>query len=373
MAKNFLVDINLNQNELQNGVIQNLASDPNNAVAGQVYFNTQSNKFRVYNGTSWDEMGTGTGAGTVTSVAVANASDGGLTVSGSPVTSAGTISVGHSNVLSSAVTTSGVYPVKIDKNGHITEVGTAIDFSTYATLESPTFTGTPTAPTATAGTNTTQIATTAFVANAVSNITGAMTFKGTVGTGGTVTTLPTTGVKVGDTYKVCSVGIFSSQEAQVGDLFIATATTPTWAYVPSGDDVSVTSITAGAGLNTTGSDASSDGGSPITTTGTINLTKSGVTEGTYQGLTVDKYGRVTSATALTLLSKYTGTITGDASTTSFTITHNLGSRDVIVNVYDGSNYEDVIVDIVRTSTSALTVSFASAPASGKTYKVVVVS
>lgn len=38
-----------------------------------------------------------------------------------------------------------------------------------ANLASPTFTGTPKAPTATAGTNTTQIATTAFVATAVSN------------------------------------------------------------------------------------------------------------------------------------------------------------------------------------------------------------
>lgn len=40
--------------------------------------------------------------------------------------------------------------------------------STYAPLASPTFTGTPKAPTATAGTNTTQIATTAFVTAAVS-------------------------------------------------------------------------------------------------------------------------------------------------------------------------------------------------------------
>lgn len=40
--------------------------------------------------------------------------------------------------------------------------------SGYATLASPTFTGTPVAPTATAGTNTTQVATTAFVTTAVS-------------------------------------------------------------------------------------------------------------------------------------------------------------------------------------------------------------
>jgi hypothetical protein len=37
-------------------------------------------------------------------------------------------------------------------------------------LASPTFTGTPLAPTAIAGTSTTQIATTAFVSTAVSNI-----------------------------------------------------------------------------------------------------------------------------------------------------------------------------------------------------------
>jgi hypothetical protein len=46
---------------------------------------------------------------------------------------------------------------------------TAGNRKTFAFLESPTFTGTPTAPTATAGTNTTQIATTAFVQSAVSS------------------------------------------------------------------------------------------------------------------------------------------------------------------------------------------------------------
>jgi len=44
------------------------------------------------------------------------------------------------------------------------------DLSGYAPLASPTFTGTPAAPTAAAGTNTTQLATTAFVSTAVSNL-----------------------------------------------------------------------------------------------------------------------------------------------------------------------------------------------------------
>ena len=43
------------------------------------------------------------------------------------------------------------------------ELGTTVDLSGYAPLASPSFTGTPTAPTATKGTNTTQVATTAYV------------------------------------------------------------------------------------------------------------------------------------------------------------------------------------------------------------------
>jgi len=440
MAKSILVDLNLNQNELQNSVMQNLASNPASGVAGQMYFNTAVNKLRVYDGTDWVNLERGTG--TVTSVAIDNDTDGGLTVSGSPITSSGTITLGHSNVLGSAQTTSGIYPIKIDKNGHITEYGTALGtvsttadglmpanksanqsstpvgsnnyvwdatqakyaklpataFSdttytdgtagytlkakqdgngnqidtTYAPIASPTFTGTPTAPTATAGTNTTQIATTAFVTTAVSAISGGMVYKGTIGTGGTAgSTLPTTGVKVGDTYKIITDGTYAGQAAKVGDMFIATATTPTWSYIPSGDDDAVTQVTAGVGLNTTSDDTSVDGGS-ITTTGTLYLTKSGVTAGTYQGITVDKYGRVTSASNMgySTLKKYTGTITGDGTTSSFDITHSLGSRDITVQIYDGTTYEDVIVDIVRATTSKVTISFATPPVSAKTYKVV---
>ena len=505
MAKNFLIDLNLNQNEIQNGVIQNLASDPAGGLKGQIYFNTAINKLKVYDGTEWVNLEKGSGS--VTSVGLANSENGGLTITGTPITSSGVISVGHTNILASAQTTSGIYPIKIDKNGHISEYGTALGnvsssenglmpafsnanksstkvgsdnyvwdatqakyaqlpataFSdttytdgskgytqkakqdkdgnqidtTYAKLASPALTGVPTAPTANAGTNTTQIATTQFVQSAISGISGAMYFKGTIGTGGTAgTALPTSGVKVGDTYKIITAGTYAGQAAKVGDMFIATATTPTWAYVPSGDDVDVTQINAGAGLNTTSDDSSTDGGS-ITSTGTLYLTKSGVSAGTYQGLTVDKYGRVTAAedmgyttntgtvtsvgladgggltitgspittsgnitvghtnsvtaqttqavypikidanghisaygSAQTILKKYSTSITGDASKTSFTITHNLGSRDIVIQVYDNSTYEEVMVDITRATTNTATIAFAKAPASGKVYRVV---
>lgn len=54
MADNkFVIDLNLNQNELQNAVFQNLASAPSNPKEGQFYFNTKDNTVYVYNGTSW--------------------------------------------------------------------------------------------------------------------------------------------------------------------------------------------------------------------------------------------------------------------------------------------------------------------------------
>ena len=73
---------------------------------------------------------TGNTYGTVTSIGIANATNGGLSISGSPVTSSGSITVGHSNVLSSAQTTQAVYPIKIDKNGHISAYGSAITIPT---------------------------------------------------------------------------------------------------------------------------------------------------------------------------------------------------------------------------------------------------
>ena len=50
---NFLTDLNLNKNELQNAVVQNLSVAPSNLIAGQTYFNTADNLMYVYNGSAW--------------------------------------------------------------------------------------------------------------------------------------------------------------------------------------------------------------------------------------------------------------------------------------------------------------------------------
>lgn len=62
---------------------------------------------------------------------------------------------------------------------------------------------------------------------------------------------------------------------------------------------------------------------------------------------------------------------GDGSATSYTITHNLGTRDVTVAVYRNSgNYDEVFCDVEHTSTSAVTLKFTTAPTSNQ-YRVVV--
>jgi hypothetical protein len=59
--------------------------------------------------------------------------------------------------------------------------------------------------------------------------------------------------------------------------------------------------------------------------------------------------------------KYIETI-GDGSALSYTVTHGLGSRRVMVQMYDSSSYETVYAQVVRTTTTAITVDFNTAPA-----------
>jgi hypothetical protein len=70
------------------------------------------------------------------------------------------------------------------------------------------------------------------------------------------------------------------------------------------------------------------------------------------------------------IKKYSVSI-GDGSATSYTVTHNLASRDVHVTVYNASTYDEVLTDVTHTTTDTLTIVFATAPSSNA-YRVVVV-
>ena len=52
-----LTNLNLSQNELQEAVLHQLATAPENAVVGQIYFNTTDKKAYIYKETGWEVLG----------------------------------------------------------------------------------------------------------------------------------------------------------------------------------------------------------------------------------------------------------------------------------------------------------------------------
>jgi hypothetical protein len=73
-----------------------------------------------------------------------------------------------------------------------------------------------------------------YVDNAIDALPEPMVYKGTLGTGGTITNLPAAAeANEGFTYKVITNGTYASQEAHVGDMFTSNGTS--WVLFPAGD------------------------------------------------------------------------------------------------------------------------------------------
>lgn len=70
--------------------------------------------------------------------------------------------------------------------------------------------------------------------------------------------------------------------------------------------------------------------------------------------------------------KFAETITGDAVKTSFDVTHNLGTTDVTVQVFNESSKAVVLTDIVVTDGNEVAIGFAEAPTASDVFRVVVV-
>ena len=88
-----------------------------------------------------------------------------------------------------------------------------------------------------------------------------------------------------------------------------------------------------------------------------------------QDLTFDTFGHVQTVGSQDITSSVDGRITareyktsiGDGTSTSIEVTHNLGKRDVLVQLFDNSSYDTVYADVVRTTTNTVDISFGSAP------------
>jgi hypothetical protein len=68
--------------------------------------------------------------------------------------------------------------------------------------------------------------------------------------------------------------------------------------------------------------------------------------------------------------KYKETL--NTSATSYTVSHNLGTKDVVVSIYEvAAPFAEILTDVEHTSDTSVTLKFAVAPASGE-YRVVVI-
>ncbi len=184
MAKKFLVPIDLNGLELQNFLVHNLPSAPT-GVASKLYYNTADNKLYYYNGTEWVDLT----SNLITGVK-GNAESSYRT--GNVNLTPGNIGAAPTSHASSGTT----YGKATNSNYGHTKLSDSTNSSLAAASD-----GTAATPKAVKD----ALDAAKAYADGIIAASDAMVFKGTIGTGGTITTLPTTGVKIGDTYRVITV------------------------------------------------------------------------------------------------------------------------------------------------------------------------
>lgn len=322
MAKKFLVNLDLAKNQILNAAIQNLPSAPGSPVAGQVYYNTGDNRIYFWDGTAWIDMsgdirdvigGAGLTAGT---------SNGVITLDVNVDNSTVEIATDIIRVKDGGITTAKLANVSTDltTNSGSTAVPTAAAVKSYVDAN----------------------------IGGLGNLEGAWNASsGTFPVGST----PTAGTKSGDYWYVSVAGTTGGVAFNVGDVIIAKVNAASTTLASDWIQLEVNRDQA-----------------TETTLGLAEIaTQTEVNTGT------DDLRIVTPLKLKTYLDAAVGGYAanvGNASATSFALTHNLGTRDVIVAIYDNATYEEVLADVVVTSTTVVTVSFAIAPASNA-YRVVI--
>jgi len=198
----------------------------------------------------------------------------------------------------------------------------------------------------------------------------------------------------GDFFAVTVAGTaFFTETLEPGDMIyavadIAASSSPSLSdYTVVKQDDNVAGAGATDGATQKGVAGFDSGNFGVTANGFVTLDNTGVSAGSVGGATKSLSATVTAKGLLTSLTEQNIAITasqvtdfcsavstcvaaneqyavsiGNGNDTSFAVSHGLSTRDVIVQLYDNSSYDTVHADVVRTSTSVVTISFNSAPA-----------
>lgn len=384
MARKFLTAIDLAKNELQNAKLQNLASDPSSPVLGQMYFNTTDNKIRTWNGSTWDEYGTGAGSGDVSSntsssvdseVVLFNGTTG-KSVKRATITGLAKLASG---VLSAATQGTDYYApsgtdvaVADGGTGASTLTGVLKGNGTSAVTGSATLTdvGSPTADFSIGSHKLTNVAdpssaqdaaTKAYVDAAAAGIDWKASVRAIATTNGTLGTAYANsqvvdGVTLATGNRILLAG--QTTGADNGIYTVNASGAPTRAT----DADANAEVTGGLAVFAEEGTTNADTGWVLTNNGAITVGTTALTFTQFTGLgeVTTGHGLSKTGNTISMNAPFTATI-GDGSSTSIAVTHSLSNQYVLAQAFDASTNAKLECDITLTSSSQTTFGFVVAP------------
>jgi hypothetical protein len=430
MARKFLVSVDLNKNELLNARIQNLGAAPSNPVSGQIYYDTSNQTMYYYNGLSspngpWMPM---SGSTEVIQEVIGSSVLAGTALTATYDDTAGTTTL----KLNDTAVTAGSYgsttkipTFTVDAQGRLTAASES-DVATNLSIAGDT--GTDTVDLLS---DTLTIAGGEGIDVEVTNNTitvsaedATYTNKGVASFNSTDFTVTAGAVSLNKDPVITLSGDVtgSATMTNLGDVTISTTIEPN--SVALGTDTTGSYISTIAGtvgeITVSGSGSESAAvtiGLPddVTIAGDLTINGNLDVQGSINSISttevniVDnkvvlntnvtgapsanaglKVNRGTSADVEVLWNETSDqwTLTNDGtnyheitrkyketlntSATSYTVTHNLGTKDVVTAIYEvASPYAQIETDVEHTSDSVVTIRFAVAPTAGE-YRVVVI-